>query len=64
MRKYTEVNNSPPIFCGDCRTANTWERDPAHDQLLESGKIFELAYKCRVCGSRTLQPADNDTKKA
>ena len=58
MNKVTVINNAP-CYCKDCGSRDSWVRDPKHDLLYESGKIFEMAYRCRMCGATTLYPAEN-----
>lgn len=48
---------SQPIYCKDCGSSNSWERDDEHDLLYESGKIFEKCWRCKLCGKTTLSPA-------
>ena len=45
-----------PVYCKDCNSTNSWERYPTGGWVFESGKIFEYAYKCHVCGAITLRP--------
>lgn len=49
-------SSAGPVFCGDCRNPDTWERDPSRDVVQEGGKVFEKSYRCRVCRATTFYP--------
>lgn len=43
-----------PVFCRDCRSRDSWEREPEKDIYGESGKLLWKRWICRVCGHRTI----------
>lgn len=54
----TETNHHP-IFCRECRSRNTFERNPDKDIKAESGQAYMLSWKCRICGHTTLMTNPN-----
>jgi len=48
----TETNHHP-IYCRECHSQNSFERNPDKDIKAESGQAFMLSWKCRVCGHTT-----------
>ena len=54
----SKVQPNTLVFCKDCNSTNSWDRYPVSDWLYDSDKIFEYAYKCRVCGVVTLRPRE------
>lgn len=44
-----------PIYCKDCNSRNSWERDRTRDVLSESDRIMMRGYRCKVCGATTLR---------
>jgi hypothetical protein len=59
----TKVLTDMPIYCKGCYNRNTWVRNPDRDIRFESGKVFELAWKCSKCGATTLTPTDETILK-
>ena len=68
MSKYKKINQyAEPIFCPDCKTHNTFERNPKKDIYFEGGTLGWKSYVCRLCGYKTIVPikeVDNGTEKA
>ena len=47
-----------PVYCGECRSQNSWERFPDGDILSVNGKLLWEKWKCRTCGATTIRPVD------
>lgn len=45
------------VFCPTCRCKDSWERDVKRDIYGDSGKLLWEAWKCKVCGYKTIYPA-------
>ena len=43
-------NNHKPVYCRDCRSAQSFSLYPQADVMTESGRVFMVGYKCRECG--------------
>ena len=46
--------NRHPVYCRECRSQDTFERNPDMDIKTESGRAYMLSYKCRLCGHTAL----------
>jgi hypothetical protein len=46
-----------PVYCKDCGSPNSWQRQPDQDIKGESGKILWERWRCTVCGATTITPA-------
>ena len=45
-----------PVFCPQCRTRDTFERQPKKDvRGIESGRILWEAWACKLCGHKVLE---------
>lgn len=54
--KRGELDIEAPVYCGDCRSRNSWQRQPGKDIKGESGRILWLHYECKVCGATAMVP--------
>lgn len=45
-----------PVYCKDCHSCNSWQRQLGKDIKGESGRIFWLHYECGICGATTIVP--------
>ena len=52
-------DDNSPTFCKECRSLNTFERNPDKDIKTESGLAFMLSWKCRACGHTSLTSNHN-----
>jgi len=61
----TELRDNKPIYCRECRSHNTFERNPNRDMKTESGLTFMLSWKCQTCGhiSLTSNPDYRNTRE-
>ena len=57
MVQVKEKLNKKPVYCRQCRSRDTWKRDPQRDVYSESGGLLWKAWVCTTCGSKTLRPA-------
>jgi len=50
-----------PVYCKDCGSYNSWQRQPAQDIKSESGKVLWERWRCKMCGARTITPTITPT---
>lgn len=48
------MTNHKPVYCRECRSQNTWERNEDRDIKTESGKVYMLGWQCSVCGHTSI----------
>lgn len=51
--------NEPPVYCSQCRSSRTWERDSKNDIKDITGVTLWERFKCRICGNTTIRPTGN-----
>jgi len=54
----TETNHHHN-YCRECRSQDTFERNPDEDIKTESGAAFMLSWKCTICGHTSLTSNHN-----
>lgn len=57
MSNTQQTQQDKPIFCYECRTSNSWVRNPLWDNN------YEVEWVCRVCGHKTWRPINQPTIK-
>ena len=43
-----------PVYCKNCGSRNSWQRQPAQDIMSESGKVLWERWRCKICGATTI----------
>lgn len=51
-----------PVYCRECKSHKTFERNPDRDMKTESGLTFMLSWQCKVCGHTSLTSNQNYTR--
>jgi len=49
------------VYCMDCRSRDTFERQPDKDVKTESGKVFLECWECQNCKHQTWYPAESSS---
>ena len=52
-----------PVYCKDCGSRNSWQRQPDQDIKSESGKVLWERWRCKTCGATTIKPVPDEGKK-
>lgn len=45
-----------PIYCRDCGSRNSWQRQLDQDIKSEVGKVLWERWRCEICGATTIKP--------
>lgn len=45
-----------PVYCKDCGSRTSWQRQPDQDIKSESGQIMWERWRCETCGATTIKP--------
>jgi len=48
------ITNHKPVYCHECRSRDTFEKNKAGDIKTESGKVYMLGWRCSVCGHTSI----------
>lgn len=48
------MDNHKPVYCRECRTANSFVLYPEADVKTESGQSFMIGWICKCCGNTVI----------